>query len=106
MTTGLYPYEGDNIYKLFDNISKGKYSIPDSVDNVLTNLLEGKNLLNDFEDKKTTNHVLLILSAYKVCKWLVTGWWFSPATPVFSTNKTDYHDITETNQINIILMPP
>ena len=42
----------------------------------------------------------------KVCKWLVTGWWFSPGTPVFSTNKTDYHDITETNQINIILMPP
>jgi serine/threonine-protein kinase 11 len=35
MTTGLYPYEGDNIYKLFDNISKGKYSIPDSVDNVV-----------------------------------------------------------------------
>ena len=68
MTTGLYPYEGDNIYKLFDNISKGKYSIPDSVDNVLTNLLEGKNLLNDFENKKTTNHVLLILSAYKVCQ--------------------------------------
>lgn len=66
MTTGLYPYEGDNIYKLFDNISKGKYSIPDSVDNVLTNLLEGKNLLNNFENKKTTNHVLLILSAYKV----------------------------------------
>ena len=68
MTTGLYPYEGDNIYKLFDNISKGKYSIPDSVDNVLTNLLEGKNLLNDFKNKKTTNHVLLILSAYKVCQ--------------------------------------
>lgn len=68
MTTGLYPYEGDNIYKLFDNISKGKYSIPDSVDNVLTNLLEGKNLLNNFENKKTTNHVLLILSAYKVCQ--------------------------------------
>lgn len=66
MTTGLYPYEGDNIYKLFDNISKGKYSIPDSVDNVLTNLLEGKNLLNNFENKKTTNHVLLILSTYKV----------------------------------------
>lgn len=41
MTTGLYPFEGDNIYKLFDNISKGKYSIPDSVDNVLTNLLQG-----------------------------------------------------------------
>jgi hypothetical protein len=24
-----------------------------------------------------------------------TGRWFSPGTPVFSTNKTDRHDITE-----------
>jgi hypothetical protein len=32
---------------------------------------------------------------YKVCKWLATGQWFSPATPVSSINKTDRHDITE-----------
>jgi hypothetical protein len=25
----------------------------------------------------------------------VTGQWFSPGTPVSSTNKTDHHDITE-----------
>jgi hypothetical protein len=25
----------------------------------------------------------------------VTGLWFSPGTPVSSTNKTDLHDITE-----------
>ena len=31
----------------------------------------------------------------KVCQWLATGWWFSPGTPVSSTNKTDCHDITE-----------
>ena len=31
----------------------------------------------------------------KVCQWLATGRWFSPATPVSSTNKTDRHDITE-----------
>ena len=31
----------------------------------------------------------------KVCQWLVTGRWFSPDTPVSSTNKTDRHDITE-----------
>ena len=31
----------------------------------------------------------------KVCQWLVTGWWFSPGTPVSSTNKTDRYDITE-----------
>jgi hypothetical protein len=31
----------------------------------------------------------------KVCKWLTAGRWFSPGTPVSSTNKTDCHDITE-----------
>ena len=30
----------------------------------------------------------------KVCQWLATGRWFSPCTPVSSTNKTDRHDIT------------
>ena len=29
----------------------------------------------------------------KVCQWLATGQWFSPNTPVASTNKTDHHDI-------------
>ena len=32
---------------------------------------------------------------YNVCQWLVAGRWFSPDTPVSSTNKTDRHDITE-----------
>ena len=27
-------------------------------------------------------------------QWLATGWWFSPGTPVSSTNKTDCHNIT------------
>jgi hypothetical protein len=31
----------------------------------------------------------------KICRWLVTGRCFSPGPPVFSTNKTDRHDITE-----------
>ena len=31
----------------------------------------------------------------KVCQWLATGQWFSPDTPVCSTNKTDRHDIAE-----------
>ena len=31
----------------------------------------------------------------KVCRCLATGQWFSPCTPVSSTNKTDSHDITE-----------
>ena len=31
----------------------------------------------------------------KVCQWVATGRWFSPGSPVSSTNKTDRHDITE-----------
>ena len=31
----------------------------------------------------------------KVCQWLAAGWWFSPGTPVSSTNKTDCHNIAE-----------
>ena len=31
----------------------------------------------------------------KVRQLLATGQWFSPRTPVSSTNKTDRHDITE-----------
>jgi hypothetical protein len=30
-----------------------------------------------------------------VCQWLAEGLWFSPGTPVSSTNKTDSHDINE-----------
>lgn len=41
ITTGLYPFEGENIYKLFENIGKGKYTIPDSVDTILASLIEG-----------------------------------------------------------------
>ena len=39
--------------------------------------------------------VLDTTSCHKVCQWLATGRWFSPGTPVSSTNKTDRHDITE-----------
>ena len=28
-----------------------------------------------------------------VCQWLAAGQWFSPGTPVSSTNTTDCHDI-------------
>jgi len=31
----------------------------------------------------------------KVCQWLGAGRRFSPGSPVFFTNKTDRHDITE-----------
>jgi len=31
----------------------------------------------------------------KACQWIAAGPWFSPGTPVSSTNKTARHDITE-----------
>ena len=31
----------------------------------------------------------------KISQWLATGRWFSPGTPVSSTNKANRHDITE-----------
>ncbi|XP_041085443.1 serine/threonine-protein kinase STK11 isoform X2 [Polyodon spathula] len=41
ITTGLYPFEGDNIYKLFENIGKGDYSIPEDCGPLLSDLLRG-----------------------------------------------------------------
>nr|KAG5703232.1 hypothetical protein BaRGS_034143 [Batillaria attramentaria] len=41
MTTSLYPFEGDNIYKLFENIGKGVFTIPDSVEPLMADLLQG-----------------------------------------------------------------
>ncbi|KAM4809597.1 serine/threonine-protein kinase STK11 [Rhinophrynus dorsalis] len=41
ITTGLYPFEGDNIYKLFENIGKGDYSIPKDCGPLLSDLLRG-----------------------------------------------------------------
>lgn len=41
ITTGLYPFEGDNIYKLFENIGKGDYTIPGDCGPPLSDLLRG-----------------------------------------------------------------
>lgn len=41
ITTGIYPFEGDSIYKLYENIGKGDYTIPDEIENPLRDLLEG-----------------------------------------------------------------
>jgi hypothetical protein len=39
--------------------------------------------------------VLITTLCDKIGQWLATGRWFSPCSPVSSTNKTDHHDITE-----------
>ncbi|XP_063146937.1 serine/threonine-protein kinase STK11 isoform X2 [Candoia aspera] len=41
ITTGLYPFEGDNIYKLFENIGKGDFVIPEDCGPPLSDLLRG-----------------------------------------------------------------
>ena len=40
--TGKYPFEGENIYRLFENIANGELVIPDGVEENLANLLKGK----------------------------------------------------------------
>jgi len=37
--TGEYPFEGDTIFKLFENIGKGEFTVPQSVERVLESLL-------------------------------------------------------------------
>ena len=39
--------------------------------------------------------VLATIFCNNGCQWLPAGRWFLPGTPVFSTNKTGHHDITE-----------
>ena len=41
ITTGKYPFEGDNIFKLFEKIGEGILVIPEEVDELLGDLLKG-----------------------------------------------------------------
>ena len=52
-------------------------------------------LLKLWVQHRSWRGVLDTILCDKVCQWLATGRWFSPGTPVSSTNKTDRHDITE-----------
>ena len=47
ITTGKYPFEGENIYKLFENIGRGEFTIPEEVDDTLADLLRGTNNSNN-----------------------------------------------------------
>ncbi len=42
ITTGKYPFEGENIYRLFETIGKGEYTIPEECDDLLKDLLTGE----------------------------------------------------------------
>ncbi|XP_038066594.1 serine/threonine-protein kinase STK11-like [Patiria miniata] len=41
ITTGTFPFEGDNIYRLFENIGKGHFTMPDNISPLLADLLTG-----------------------------------------------------------------
>ena len=54
-------------------------------------------LVYNFSRRFTTAFIYVLFSwiCDEVCQWFATGRWFSPGTPVSSTNKTDRHNITE-----------
>ncbi|XP_014004272.1 serine/threonine-protein kinase STK11 isoform X2 [Salmo salar] len=56
ITTSLYPFEGDNIYKLFENIGKGHYSVPEECGPLLSGLLRGM-LEYDPEKRFSIQHI-------------------------------------------------
>lgn len=59
ITTGLYPFEGDNIYRLFENIGKGEFTIPTEIDTPLRDLLIGmleKDPLTRFSLQEVKRH--------------------------------------------------
>lgn len=41
MISGRYPFDGQTIYALLDNIAKGEYTLPEEADSVLVSLLKG-----------------------------------------------------------------
>lgn len=41
MTTGKYPFEGDTVFLLFENIARGEFTIPEEVDPLLATLIKG-----------------------------------------------------------------
>ncbi|KRT84750.1 protein kinase, partial [Oryctes borbonicus] len=41
IATGVYPFEGDNIYRLFENIGTGSFTVPEEIEEPLKDLLYG-----------------------------------------------------------------
>lgn len=54
--TGKYPYEGDNIYKLFETIGRGELEIPSEVEEPLRTLLVGL-LEKDYKQRFSVNQI-------------------------------------------------
>ena len=56
LVTGGYPFEGDNIYKLFECIGKGEPQIPDTIVAPMRELVEGL-LLKDFTERFSISRI-------------------------------------------------
>jgi len=41
MVTGKYPFEGDNVYRLYEAIGRGHFQMPSDLDAPLADLLAG-----------------------------------------------------------------
>uniref|UniRef100_A0AAR5PMV0 non-specific serine/threonine protein kinase n=1 Tax=Dendroctonus ponderosae TaxID=77166 RepID=A0AAR5PMV0_DENPD len=57
--TGQYPFEGDNIFRLFENIGKGDFTIPSEIEDPLRDLLLGmlrKNPVERFNLQQIRQH--------------------------------------------------
>ncbi|KAL1498304.1 hypothetical protein ABEB36_009122 [Hypothenemus hampei] len=60
--TGQYPFEGDNIYRLFENIGKGEFTIPEQIQDPLRDLLIGmlrKDPMERFSLQQVKQHTWL-----------------------------------------------
>lgn len=63
ITTGKYPFEGDNIFKLFEKIGEGVFEVPEEVDELLGSLLKGmlqKDPYTRFSLRDVQNHGYII----------------------------------------------
>ncbi|RWS09372.1 serine/threonine-protein kinase STK11-like protein [Dinothrombium tinctorium] len=56
ITTGKYPFEGDTIFKLFENIAKGDFMIPVEIDVLLQSLIRAKDPAKRFSLHEVKQH--------------------------------------------------
>lgn len=69
IVTSKYPYEGETIYKLFENIGKGELILPSELDNATSSILAGM-LHSDFNKRFTISEIRgHIWFVKKYCKY-------------------------------------
>lgn len=83
LVTGQYPFDGDNIFNLFENISKCHYEMPQDISHDLADLLRG--FFFFFAARERTRgrlpishggFVVMDSTVVLVAHGFVTKWWF------------------------------